>query len=250
MRPGTPARLAVLLFTLAAVPLSAQQGSGQGFLFRPPPGSMTFYGGLAAPFASGGVHELATTELTLGRGDFRSGSFGADLAIVISPRLDLVLGMERARSVNRSEYRDWVDNNDAPIEQSTRFDRIPLIASVRYFLADRGRTVGSVAWIPAQFVPFVSAGAGTTNYRFEQYGDFIDQQTLNIFNARLTSRGWAFTMAAGGGAQWNLNQRLVLTGEARYLHAVGDGDTPSGEFSGYKVDLSGVSTLIGITVRF
>ncbi len=250
MRMGKPARLAVLLVTLGAAPVAAQQGSGQGFLFRPPPGTLTVYGGLAAPFASGGVHELATTELTLDRGDFRSGSYGADIAFTVTPRLDIVLSMERARSLRRSEYRDWVDNNDLPIEQSTRFDRVPLIASARYYFADRGRRVGSVAWIPAQFVPFVSGGVGTTRYAFEQKGDFVDEQTLNIFTDQLTSRGWAFTMSAGGGAQWNLSPRLLLTGEARYLHAVGDGDRPGGEFSGYKVDLSGVSTLIGITVRF
>lgn len=250
MRIGTPARIAVLLCSLAASPLIAQQGTGRGFLFRPPPATLTLYGGLAAPFANGGVHELATSELTLDRGDFRTGSFGAELAIVLKPRLDFVVGMERSRTLRRSEYRDWVDNNDNPIEQSTRFDRTPIVASARLYLADRGRSIGSVAWLPAQFVPFVSLGAGTTHYRFEQYGDFIDQQTLNIFSDRLTSRGWAFTMAAGGGAQWNLSERFVLTGEARYLHANGDGDSPTGEFSGYKVDLSGVSTLIGITVRF
>lgn len=250
MRLGKPARLALFLVIASALPASAQQGSGQGFLFRPPPGTLTFYGGLAAPFANGGVHELATTELTLDRGDFRSASYGADVAFTVSPRLDIVLSMERARSLRRSEYRDWVDNNDQPIEQSTRFDRIPLIASARYYFADRGRRIGSVAWIPAQFVPFVSGGVGTTRYAFEQNGDFIDQQTLNIFTDRLTSKGWAFTMSAGAGAQWNLSPRLLLTGEARYLNASGDGDAPSGEFSGYKVDLSGVSTLIGITVRF
>ena len=73
---------------------------------------------------------------------------------------------------------------------------------------------------------------------------------MNVFNDRLSSKGWAFTMSAGAGAQWSVNQRFLLTGEARYLHAAGDGDSPEGEFSGYKVDLSGVSTLIGITVRF
>lgn len=250
MRTGTPARLAVLLVTLSAAPLAAQVGAGQGFLFRPPPASFTLYGGLAAPFASGGVHGLATSELTLDRGDFRSRSLGGEIAIAVSPRIDVVLSVEESRTSRRSEYRDFVDNNDLPIEQTTRFERLPLIASARYYLADRGRRIGSVAWIPAQFVPFVSGGLGTTRYRFEQTGDFVDQQTMNIFNDRLLSKGWAITMSAGAGAQWNLNQRFLLTGEARYLHAAGDGDAPEGEFSGYKVDLSGVSTLIGITLRF
>lgn len=247
----TPARLAVLLsLSLALQPLGAQQGAGDGFLFRPPPGSLTLFGGFAAPFASGGVHELATRELTLDRGDFRGGAFGGELAIGVRPRVDIILAAERSRSETPSEYRDWVDNLDQPIRQTTRFDRIPMTASVRYYLRDRGRRIGGVAWIPAQFVPFVQAGAGTMRYRFEQTGDFIDQQTLNVFTDRLTSTGWASTWSLGAGAQWNLNQRFMLTGHARYLNASGDGDAPEGEFSGYRVDLSGVSTLVGITVRF
>lgn len=250
MRLGTPARLALALVTMGSLPLAAQSGAGDGFLFRPPPGSFTFYGGLAAPFANGGVHQLATNELTLDRGDFRSGSYGAALAFTVSPRVDLVISVDRARSQRRSEYRDWVDDNDQPIEQSTSFDRVPLMASARYYFADRGRRIGNVAWVPAKFVPFVSGGVGTTRYRFEQVGDFVDESTLNIFSDRLTSRGWAFTVSAGGGAQWNLSTRLLLTADARYLHAMGDGDAPNGEFAGYKVDLSGVSTMFGLTVRF
>ncbi|MBK7906866.1 MAG: hypothetical protein IPJ78_09920 [Gemmatimonadetes bacterium] len=251
MSIGTPARTAgLLVLSLVAAPLAAQQGAGDGFLFRPPPGSLTLFGGFAAPFASGGVHELATRELTLDRGDFGVGSWGGELAIGIRPRYDLVLAAERSRSVTPSEYRDWVDNLDQPIRQTTRFDRVPLSASVRYYLRDRGRQIGSVAWIPAQFVPFVQAGAGVTRYRFEQQGDFIDQQTLNVFTDRLTSTGWARTFSLGAGAQWNLNQRYLVTAQARYLNASGDGDAPNGEFAGYRVDLSGVSTVIGFTVRF
>lgn len=251
MRIGTPARLAPLfLLFAAAAPLAAQPGAGEGFLFRPPPGAITVYGGLAAPFASGGVHGLATSELTVDKSDFRSGSWGADLAFSLRPRWDLVLGFEHSSTINPSEYRDWVDNNDLPIEQVTRFSRMPVMANLRYYLADRGRRVGSVAWIPAQFVPFISVGAGAIKYRFEQEGDFVDEQTLNIFGAQLTSKGWTTAFQAGAGAQWNLNQNFMLTGELRYLHARGDGDSPGGEFAGYSVNLSGVGTLIGLSLRF
>ena len=237
------------LLVVCATSVEAQVGSGSGFLFRRPRATMTVHGGYAQPLASGGVFSLATSELTLGRSDFGAGNLGFDLSVSVAPRMELVFGIDRSSSRTRSEYREWVDNNDQPIEQTTGLDRMPLTASVRYFLADRGREIGSVAWVPARFVPFASLGGGIMRYKFEQAGDFIDQQSLNVFSERLTSTGWARVLQAGAGAQWSVNQRVNLTGELRYHRASGDGGRPNGDFSGYKVDLSGVSTLIGLTLR-
>lgn len=241
------------LALLGAAPALAQSGRGDGFLFRPPPATFTVHGGLAAPMASGGVFELATTDLTLGRSDFQAGQWGMDLAFAIGARGEFVFGMERSSTRTPSESRDFVEEIngvDMPIRQVTRFQRTPLTVSYRYHLQERGRRIGSVAWVPARFVPFVSAGAGVMRWRFEQTGDFVDRQTLNIFYDQLTSSGWSRVLVAGAGGQYNLNERYHLTGEVRYLHSSGDGDTPRGDFSGYSVNLSGVSTLIGITVRF
>lgn len=249
--PAVPiAQLAAIAAVLLAAPLAAQPGSGDGFLFRPPAASITFYGGLAAPAASGGVHRLATRELTVDRSDFQSGAFAFDLALTIRPRLDVVATVEKSRSVNPSEYRDWVDNNDQPIEQVTKFERMPLMLSARYYLTDRGRRVGSVAWIPARLVPFVSGGVGVVRYTYEQNGDFVDEQTLNVFSARLRSRDWAPALQGSAGLQWSVSPRLLLTGDLRYLHASGDGEAPSGHFEGYRVNLSGVSSMVGLTLRF
>lgn len=237
------------LLVVGATSVEAQMGSGNGFLFRRPGATMTVYGGYAQPLANGGVFSLATSELTLGRSDFGAGNLGFDLSVTLAPRVEVVVGFDRSKSRTRSEYREWVDNNDQPIKQTTGLQRTPLTASVRYFLADRGRQIGSVAWVPARFVPFVSLGGGIMWYKFDQVGDFIDQQSLNVFSERLSATGWARVLQAGAGAQWSVNQRVNLTGELRYLRASGDGGRPNGDFSGYKVDLSGVSTLIGITLR-
>jgi len=250
MRVGAFKRAAVAAAcSIISLPAAAQPGAGKGFLFSPPSATLTVHGGFAQPLASGGVFSLARSELTLGRSDFAAGNVGFDLSFSVAPRLELVVGIDRSGSSTRSEYRDWLDNNDQPIEQTTSLRRAPGTASVRYFLADRGRRIGTVAWVPARFVPFVSVGAGLMKYRFDQVGDFIDLGTLNVFSARLSSSGWEPLLQAGAGAQMNLNQRFNLTGEIRYVRASGDGNAPNGDFSGYRVNLSGVSTLIGFTLR-
>jgi len=247
---GKPARFAALATAVLAVSSAAQaQGSGDGFLFAPPRVSFTLIGGFAAPLGGGSLFDYTTSELTLGRSDFNTSNLGLELGITTSRRTELILGFVSGGTKQRSEFRDWVDNNDQPIEQSTRFDRTPLTANLRYYLRDRGRRVGSVAWIPSRFVPFVSAGVGLTKFRFEQDGDFIDTQTLNIFRDNLRSQGWGRTLHASGGAQWNLSTRTHLTGEVRYMHGSVDASKGDGDFVGYRLDLSGVTTVIGLTLR-
>ncbi len=255
MRGRSSNRIAVTAITLfvllagAGGAVHAQSGAGDGFLFRSPKASLTVHGGYSQPIATGGVFHLATSELTLGRSDFGTGNIGADLAAAVAPRVEVVLGVSGARSTTVSEYREWLDNNDLPIEQTTSFRRLAVTGSVRYYLADRGRNIGSIAWIPTRLVPFVSLGGGYMQYRFEQVGDFVDSQTLAVFRDRLDVEAWRPVMQGGAGAQWSLSRRLNLTGELRYTHGSGPGDAHGGSFSGYQVNLSGVSTTIGLTLR-
>jgi len=227
----------------------AQAGRGDGFLFREPFATLGVSGGLALPSARGDLLSETVQNLTIDRADFRTGAFAIDLAFAITDRTDIVFGVSPASSRTASEFRDWVDNNDQPIEQVTSFSRRPITVTARYHLTDKGRRVGSVAWIPARVVPFVGGGVGLMKYRFEQDGDFIDLQTLNVFTDRLRASGWAWVGQVSAGAQLNLSPRLMFTGEMRYLHGSADAERPSRDFVGYRLDLSGVTTLLGFTIR-
>lgn len=242
------AAMAILFATLGA---EAQAGGGQGFLFRESGSSITLYGGVNLPGAGGDLFRYATEEFTLDRSGFRAPAIGVDLAFVLGPRTEILFGITPASSRVASEYRNWVDGDDRPIEQTTAFNRAPVTASVRYYLVERGRTIGSTAWIPARVVPFVGLGLGTMRYRFEQVGDFVDFRTdpPNVLPDRLTSSGWAPVAQASGGMQLNLSPRLLLTTEVRYLRGSVDASQPERDFIGYRLDLSGLTTLVGLTLR-
>ncbi|MGA1308850.1 MAG: hypothetical protein ACO31W_02445 [Gemmatimonadaceae bacterium] len=227
----------------------AQRGGGEGFLFFEPGAQVTIYGGLNQPGAGGDLFGYARKEFTLERTSFRAPAVGFDLAFSMGPRTEILFGIAPASSNVTSEYRDWVDGDDKPIEQTTAFRRAPLTASVRYYLKDRGRSIGSTAWIPAKVVPFVGVGFGTARYSFEQVGDFVDFKTLDVLPDRLTSSGWAPIFQGSGGVQLNLSRRLLLTGEMRYLRGSADASTPNRDFIGYRLDLSGLTTLVGFTLR-
>lgn len=228
----------------------AQGGSGRGFLFRAPTMTLSVHGGYAIPGARSDFFDFTTDELTLSRSDFAGAAFGGDLGFRLGEQFEIVLGASHSASSDRSEFRDWVDADDQPIEQVTRFSRTPVALSFRYHPRPSGRKIGSFAWIPTQFDPYFGAGIGKMKYIFEQSGDFIDFDTEPnvVFTDRFRSSGWVNMFQASAGAGWTLAPRLQLTGEVRYQHARADmGD----DFVGFeKLDLSGVSTNVGLAIRF
>jgi hypothetical protein len=125
--------------------------------------------------------------------------------------------------------------------------RRPLGVTVRYHLTDRGRMLGTRAWVPNRFVPFVGLGFGRMAYSLDQQGEFVDEATLDIFQDRYRAAGRTAFAQASVGANVTLIPSVALTGEARYLFAGADGN-PS--FVGFdRLDLSGLSANVGLTLR-
>ena len=238
----------LVLGGLGAAPLRAQ-ASGRGFLFQEPRASLTLRGGFGHANARSDLFDEVIGQFTLDRSDFSGVSGGLDLAVAIAPRLDLVLASGVSGTNRHSEYRDFVDNDDLPIEQSTQFLRVPVTVGLKAYLLPRGRAVGQFAWIPARVSPYIGAGAGGMWYQFEQSGDFIDFETNDVFADTFASHRWTTTAHALGGLEYALNARLALAAEGKYEYAKGSlSDDFQGGFD--KIDLSGFSATLGLQVRF
>ncbi len=104
------------------VPPSAQ-GAGDGFLFRPPTGTVAVRGGFDLARAGSDVFSFVTNELTVNQRDFSAPSVVFEVTYKVSPRVDAVFGIATTRSSTQSEYRGYLDNNDLPIQQTTEFQR-------------------------------------------------------------------------------------------------------------------------------
>jgi opacity protein-like surface antigen len=249
VRRRAAAALALLAAALlGARPAEAQSASGDGFLFREPVASLTLRGGFDRATARSDVFSFVTDQLTLGRGDFSGLSVGGDLSMRLAPRVDLVLGASYTGSTTPSEFRRFVDQDDQPIEQTTTFRRVPVTATLKAYLAPRGRSIGRFAWVPARYAPFVGVGGGAMWYRFRQSGDFVDFQTNDVFPDALSASRWTPTAHGVAGVDYSLSPRLALTGEGRYTWARA---RLSPDFAGFnRIDLSGVSATVGLSVRF
>lgn len=241
---------AALVFSavLVPAPVFAQAGAGDGYLFHRPQASMSLRLGVARPSETGKLFEFTRDNLMVNKGDFTSFSMGADLDIAVTSRLAVQFGATVAQANKLSEDRNFIDNNDLPIEQTTSFRRSPVTLGLKYYLTSPGASLGRYAWVPNRIAPYVAAGGGLMHYRFRQSGDFVDYQTLDVFNTTLSSSGWSGTSYVSGGAVISLSARMGLVTEARYDRA----RAPLGtDFQGFdRIDLSGVSVTTGLHLRF
>lgn len=246
----TPLVMAVV-GVMATAALAGAQSSGKGFLFNKPSGSFSLRGGWAYALAGSDIFDETTSQLTLNKSDFSSLTFGGDISWFASDKFDLVFDAEFARSSKGSEMRDWVDIDDKPIEQTTKYRRVPLTVGFRYYLKDRGRAISNFAYVPSKYATYVGAGAGAMYWRFAQDGDFVDfeSENLRIRPLTLESSGWAPMAHGMAGFDYNLGPWLALNAEGRYQWARAELDPQV--FEGFeKIDLSGFAGTVGFKVRF
>lgn len=241
-------RAAVVALFAVAAPCAVQAQGGDGFLFKEPRVSVKFETGYGFQRAQSDIFDFVVREHTLERSDFNSPYLGAEVAFRLDPQLDLALSVGYQHSSTLSEFREWVDDAGLPIEQVTELTLVPFSVGAKYYLKPRGRSIGRFAWVPETVVPYVGAGIGVMSYRFEQEGDFVDFETLDIFFDRFVADRQTFLARAAAGVDIAVGRQLVVNGEARYNYARG----PMGDdFSGFgDIDLDGLQLTAGVAIRF
>lgn len=256
-------RVVIVLVALAAFPGLASAGDEGGpdaapaaqrapspdFLFAPPRGSVGIRWSWNVLRADSDWFGFVRDQLTLDHADFVSSGISGDVHFSITRRLGIVGSGEYTRHSADSEYRHFIGTDGFPINQTTRLEQATFTAGVRYDLRNRGRAVGSLAWIPARFVPYVGGGAGAIWYDLAQYGDFVDFEDFSVFPDRFPSGGWALTTYAEGGTDILLAKRVYATVNARYHWAAPDLDEQTWE--GFDpLSLGGIRLSTGIRVAF
>lgn len=223
------------------------QGTGQGFLFKQPSLQLGLHVGLTRARAGGAVLNRALDDFTLSKRDFDASSWGLELAVRGSERLDIALDVRFSRSEAGSESRPYVDLDNLPILQTTTFVRVPVTLSAKYYVRDRGRSVSRFAWIPEKWTPFVGAGVGFHWYRLKQEGDFVEEPSLDILNLILESSGAPGIAHVFAGVDISMSPRFLWTLEGRYT--LGSAKTGYA-FNFDKLDLRGLQATIGLSARF
>jgi opacity protein-like surface antigen len=222
------------------------------FLLGRPRAMVGIRGGLFSASANSDFFEDMIQFLTLEKSSFRTGTFATEFAVSVTPRLDIVGGMDLNRLSRPSEDREMEEllpnGTRVPIQQVTELSEMNLALSAKFSLLPRGRAVSRLAWIPRTVVPYVGAGAGYGRYNLRQNGDFVDFVDNHIFTDTFRSDGWTPLFQAFGGTDVQLYRRLVLSLEGRYTWKQA---TLSQDYAGYEpIDLGGFRFGAGIHVAF
>ena len=214
------------------------------FLFGRPDGTLGIRVNWLSGRAGSDWYDFVTDQLPLERKNFNGPGIGTDLGITLSSRFDVMAGFDYSQSTTASEYRHLVDNNRLPIEQATLMRNVNISGGLKFALAERGRDVGRLAWVPKKVVPYVGAGGGAMWFQVRQYGDFVDYVDLSVFTDVFESKGWAPTAHAFGGVDIRVLRRGYVTFDARYTWASGDLGPDWIDFD--RIDLSGLRLSAGI----
>jgi hypothetical protein len=244
-------------FLVAPAGADAQSG-GEGFLFREPVLTVSVRGGYALARAGSDIFDFVTSQLTLDKSDFSGVAFGGGLGFRMTSQLDLSVELNYMRGGDRSRvaggYWEFIGQDSFPVEQTTTLTRLPVTASLRYYVMPRGRKIGSFAWVPSKWAPYVGAGAGAMRYEFVQRGDFINFDEVvgvdefAIFTDELESTQWIPTAHVFGGMEWAVSRRAAFTGEIRYI--LGSAELGF-DFVGFDpIDLSGMQATVGMSFRY
>src|SRR5476649_635592 len=203
-----------LLATAIATTAHAQVGGGDGYLFGAPSWQMSIRAGYSQPSASSDLFVESFNTFSLQKSNLSAPDVGAEVGISLLPQLDFTFGVGFSGRSSNSDYRHFAENSK-PIEQTTTFQRMPVTAGLKAYLLPRGRSIGTLAWIPSAVVPWVGAAAGMTHYRFVQEGDFVgpaaSDGTFPIYTDKLESGGWGAAAQLSGGVDMNLSARTALT---------------------------------------
>jgi hypothetical protein len=242
-------RAVVLIACLAvATPGEVLAQGGDGFLYKEPTLTVKFETGYGFQQASSDIYDFLMTEHTLDARDFDGPYLGGELGIRLSNTVDIALAVGYQQSSTQSEFREWVDQDNLPINQVTELTQIPATASLKFYPFGRGHSLGRFAWVPRTISPFIGAGVGLISYDLRQQGDFVDYETYDVFFDTFDSDDDAFLARASAGFNISLSNQFLFTVEGRYGWSDGDLD---GDFIGFEqIDLDGLQLIGGLAVRF
>lgn len=173
--------------------------------------------------------------------DFRGGQVFAEWTATIGERVEVGAGVSLYRRSVPTVYYDLVDEFGGEIDQTLRLRVVPLTAVVRFLPFGRAGDVQ----------PYVGAGVGLFNFRYSEFGRFVDPETLDIYEDRFTTTGSVPGAVVLGGLRVPLGGDVFgLTLEGRYHIATGETGGIENGFLDEKIDLGGGQFNIGFLVRF
>jgi len=182
-----------------------------------------------------------TDALAFEMNDFIGGRVFGEWNLGIGRHVEVGASLGYYRQTVPTVYRDFVDEDFSEIFQEMRLQIVPVTFHVRFMPFG---TVGQVQ-------PYVGAGFALLNYRYSETGEFLDSNTLQVFQDSFSKRGTAPGGLLLGGVRFPIGGDVYGIGvEGRYTFGSGDTGGLENGFLAEKVDLSGAELNFSFLMRF
>ncbi len=182
-----------------------------------------------------------TDALAFEIGDFRSGQLFGGWNVAFGDHVEVGAELGVYGRTVPTVYLDLVDEQGREIEQRLRLRVVPISAVVR-FLPFGG---------PSNVQPYVGFGISALNFRYSERGEFVDGETLDIFDAEYEKSGTAMGGVLLGGVRFPLGGDIYALGiEGRYQFGTGDTGGVDNGFLADKIDLANKQLNFTFMVRF
>ena len=185
----------------------------------------------------------------LKRSDWQGVYGGAEFSFTPSDHVELGIHLDGYGRRLHTNYRDYTRPGDVEILQSLKLTLVPLGATLRLFPIDRDATVS----------PYVGVGPDIVFYKYEEFGDLIDfgspdPDNPDIFSDQLVvSQGARPGFHVTGGLRVRVGHDFSILGEGRYQWAkatLGGDFGPQPGQDALRLDMSGFSAVVGLSIRF
>jgi len=170
--------------------------------------------------------------------DFSRVTGGAEWLVPLGSFVEAGAGVSFYRRTVPTVYRDFTDSTGREIEQNLRLRMIPLAFTLR--------VVPTGLSSPIQ--PYFGAGVALVNWRYSEFGDFIDFGAPGrpVRPGTFVATGTSAGPVAFGGLRFG-SEGVSVGGEIRYQRAEGELD---GRFAAPTLDLGGWTYQLTLGLRF
>ena len=187
--------------------------------------------------ADGDVINANSTFLAFDVSDFNSASVGGEWLVPLGEYLEAGAGISFSRRTVPTVYQDFVDIDGTEVEQDLRLRLVPIAFTVRVLPLGQRNALQ----------PYFGAGLGVVNWRYSEFGEFIDfGNNRQIFDDQFVADGNETGPVVVAGLRFG-GESVSAGGEIRYHSATADLDD---RFAGPKLDLGGWTYNFTIGVRF
>jgi hypothetical protein len=189
------------------------------------------------PSANSNLFGYDESVYTVSKSDFNGVIGGFQFSQRIARNVEIGLSADVYDKHLYSSYQSFTNPDGSNINQTLHLQEVPVGVTIRLIPTNRR----------ARIAPFIGVGADLIFWKYEEYGNFVDPNTLNISPDSFQSTGVTPGVHVEGGVRIPLSYDVSLVATGKYLWAKADmGD----DFVGNRIDLGGASATIGINFHF